>query len=320
MPPGGTVKQVAVQRTRVGHRYRWEALITIEANYERSDTEAKGVVGVDIGWRIEPDGQRVATHDSAKESFVLRTDTLDAFLYSDAVRGTRDQVFDDAKAYAKQAGIPGAEHATQWKDKSRMHRLAKTTNNLGLAWWVQVDKHLEDIECGVRARAMRRRLDAYRVYADGLAKRYQIVALEDMPMQDWVGEGETHARERRRSVAALSLLQGVIIQRVGPSRIDWVPCAYTTMTCALCGVPRKERVGAAPFWTCECGEVHHQDENAAEVIRLDSERWIGDGNPPRARKRKPKTKKGKEVAAAGKPTEEGSTEGTSREPCAEAAE
>lgn len=321
LPPDGVVKQVAVQRIRAGHRFRWEALITIEARLERLDATACGVVGVDVGWRNEGElGQRVATWDASDDADVLRIDTLDSFLYSDDVRGTRDRCFDEAKAYAQENGVPGAEHAKMWKDKARLVRVAGKIGNLGLAWWVEVDRHLEDIECGVRVKAMRRRLDAYRRFADALARRYEVVALEDMPMQDWVGEGETSRRERRRSAAALSLLQGTLADRFGPTRTDWVPCAYTTMTCAACQVTRTERVGAAAYWTCSCGKEHHQDANASEVIRQDSERWLGGGNPPRARSRKARKKLRKEEKGDAKRTTEKASEDTARKEVSEAAE
>lgn len=333
-PEGAIVKQVAVQRTRNGHRYRWEALITITYEAAARDLDASGVVGIDIGWRREEEEgkTRVATHDgsimglcpkphpdhenenqtsaslsplrdsprtrahsleirSQVDQGFLTIDTIDAFLYCDSVRSIRDQNFDLAKEYAARMELPGADHARQWRNKARLVRVAAKTNELGVSWWVERDKHLEDIEVGVRAHAIHRRLDAFRRYADDLAKRYRIVALEDMPMADWVGEGDTHAHERRRSAAALYLLQLAIVQRFGDERVDWVPAAYTTMTCASCGLVRQDSVGPAVMWVCACGVEHHQDENAAVNIRENCERWIGSGNPVRARKRKAKKEK-----------------------------
>lgn len=293
LPRGGTVKQVAVQRIRVGHRYRWEALVTVAFDAGERDRDAGGCVGVDIGWRVMPDGQRVAMavgSDGHVEE--LRIDTLAAFEYADAVRGTRDKHFDEAKAHAADAGH--APHARLWRDKERMRSLARRAGDIGLAWWHERDKHLEDIECGVRMRAQRRRLDVFRVFADRLAKRYRIAAMEDMPMGDFVGEAETHAKERKRSTAALYMLQQTILHRFGAARVDWVPARDTTRTCSSCGGVRSEGVGSALHWTCaDCGVEHDQDENAARVICSIGERWSGAGNPPRARKRKASKGKGK---------------------------
>lgn len=287
LPEGGMIKQIAVQRVRTGHRFAWEALITVCSEPVVRDVDASGVVGVDIGWRSEEGGQRVATHDGSSDRGVLITDTLRSFLYSDAVRSTRDSIFEDVKDYARKSGLPGAEHAHLWRDKDRVHRLERSTRDFGLYWWRERDRHLEDIECGVRSRAIRRRLDMYRVYADRLAKRFRYVALEDMPMSTWVGSAETGPLERRRSTAALGLLQTIIAQRFGLDRVDWVPAAFTSMTCSDCGYVRDEAVGPQAEWCCvSCGVVHHQDENAATVIRQTSERWLDAGNPPRARKRK----------------------------------
>jgi hypothetical protein len=292
-----------MQRVRVGHRFRWEALVTIafdEASRRaESDAGAAGVVGVDVGWRAEgPRRQRVATHAGSDGGRgVLTIDVLDAFEYADGVRSIRDGVFDDAKDHVVREAIPGGEHARLWRDKERMVRLAERTGRLGPAWWYKVDKHLEDIECGVRTRAIRRRLDAFRVYADRLARRYRILVLEDMPMSAWVGEAETSARERRRSTAALSLLQDALAHRFGPDRVHWEPSMHTTRRCSECGFVQPEGAGPAAEMVCaSCGVVHHQDENAAENLRQLGERWIDGGNPPRARSRRAPRGRGKKGA------------------------
>jgi hypothetical protein len=318
LPPDAVVKQVAVQRTRNGHRFRWDATITIAYEDTRDDSSATGVVGVDIGWCYASlFGTRAATDSAGGEAL---SDTRESFEYADAVRGTRDRYFDAVKKYVKGAGLEGAEHAHLWKNKARMHNLAKRTADLGPAWWAYRDRHLEDIECGVRSRAVRRRTDTYRRYADSLAKRFRVVALEDMPMLDWVGEGKTHAKERKRSMAALSELQNAIVQRFGPGRVDWVPCAYTSRTCSACGVD-SGLLKPQEFWTCTaCGAVHQRDYNAAVNIRANSERWIGAGNPVRARKRKAKKGKGKGKADAIRTIGEGPIVATPREPLSNAAE
>lgn len=323
LPEGAIVKQVAVQRIRYGHRFRWEALVTVsfEDRREARDPDARGVVGIDVGWRSEGDDVRVATSDGDRGVEALLIDTLEAFDYANAVRSIRDLTFDAAKDYVHREGLPGAEHANLWRDKDRMRRLARRTGALGPVWWVERDKHLEDIEQGVRRRAILRRLDAYRVFADGLAKRYRTVALEDMPMLDWVGEADAARIERQRSAAAIYLLQQAIAHRFGPERVDWMPAAGTSTRCSECGVDRGQPVGPTVHWTCaSCGVVHHQDENAARNIRLDCERWIDEGKPVRARTRK--SSKRKEVRrgdgiATG--TERGMVV-TAREPSSEAAE
>jgi len=300
-PDGAVVKQVAVQRTRSGHRFRWEALVTIEFEPDRKKDIGLGIVGVDVGWRRNGElGMLVATYDGEENGVVdvgsLHIDTIRAFQYSDSIRSIRDVNFDEAKRHVSEAQLPGAQHALRWKDKERMRRIALTTQDLGALWWRERDRHLEDIEAGVRDRAIRRRLDAYQRFADALARKYRYVALEDMPMQAWVGEGDTASLERWRSSAAIHILQTVILQRFGAARVDWLPSAFTTMTCSSCGLIRAEKVGPALRWKCECGAEHHQDENAARVLRYQSERWIGDGNPPRARTRKVSKRKEKKNA------------------------
>lgn len=285
-PEGAVVKQVAVQCIRQGHRLRWEALVTLAFDVECHDTEARGVVGIDIGWRVEREKQRVATYSSKEDVGALFIDALESFEYADAIQAVRDLNFDEAKAYVKSVGLPGTEHAPLWRDKARMVRLAAKTEDLGPVWWRERDKHLEDIESAARGKAVRRRLDVYRCYADRLAKRYAVVALEDMAMSDWVGEGETHAKERRRSTAALFLLQMTIAARFGPARTCWVPAMNTSRTCSSCGEVRATPIGKEVHWKCECGALHHQDENAAKIIRAMGERWMDEGNAFGARKRK----------------------------------
>ena len=337
LPVGAVIKQISVQRTRSGHRFQWDAVFTIsvpEAHRntrsrgrppQSADSGTSGVVGIDIGWRREGSkGLRVATHNSVSGSDVLYIDTLEAFLYTDSVRAIRDQTFDDAKEYAAESGHPGTSHARLWRDKERMRRLAVTpagSGDLGVIWWRERDKHLEDIECGVRGRAIRRRLNVYRVYADKLAKKYACVALEDMPMGDFVGESETHARERVRASASLYLLQNTIAARFGPERTYWIPCAKTSMTCSDCGEVRKEKLGPESHWTCaSCQTTHHQDENAAKVIRKICESRIAAGEAATARSRKAKTKQQKTWAAGIATGDQRGMTVTSRESSSQAAE
>lgn len=297
-PEDAIVKQVAVQCTRTGHRFRWTAIVTLCYEKVRERSYAPGsVVAVDIGWRNEAErGLRVATHDAADDTGELFVDVLtdstnahgkrmSDFLRSDSVRAIRDDLFDIAKEYVTEKELPGAEFARLWKNKDRLRRLLPLQDE-EVQRWHERDKHLEDIECGQRSRGIRRRLDSFRRYADKLAKAYQYLALEDMPIEKWVGKGATRKLERQRSAAALGLLQLILIQRFGADRVDWVPSTYSSTTCSECGVVRSESVGPAVYWQCECGKEHHQDVNAARILRARCERWIGEENPLRARKRK----------------------------------
>lgn len=297
MPESGTVKAVAVQRIRVGHRYRWEALITVEmADVSRADVGARGVVGVDLGWRWVGDGkQRVAVYSSDEELGELSVDALGSFEYSDAVRGFRDRDFDAAKGYAADSGV--APHARRLKAKAHLHEVARRSGDLGLAMWRERDRHLEDISEGVRARAIRRRRDAYRVFADRLARTYRYIALEALNASDFVGKADTHSMERRRSVAALSELQGAIQHRFGPGRVCWVDPAYTSRTCHSCGAVAPP-LGAVQRWICaSCFASHDRDENAAVNIRRACEQLLDAKKPlgarPSERKENAKRKTGK---------------------------
>ena len=301
-PPGAVIKGVVVQAVRHGHAWAWEALFTIAFDAAPRDLNtASGGVAVDIGWRKEgPEAWRVATHygvgdDGSTTKGLLLIDTLAAFEFADSVRGFRDDLFNQACSYAATSGLEGGEHAKQWRNKSRLARLSlRHPTDLGLAWWRERDKHLESIEVAARTKAVRRRLDAFRAYADGLAEQFQWIALEDMPMADWVGEGETSARERSRSSAGLYLLQQAILHRFGADRVRWVPARDSTRTCAHCHAVHPVSVGAAPTWTCEgCHREHHQDENAA-IILFERGRGSGEAGSARTRKaKKPKAKKSK---------------------------
>lgn len=336
-PPGAKLKQVAVQRVRRGHRFVWEALFTLtfEEQNER-DHDARGIVGIDVGWRLEArDRLRVATHNGQRslhdvpEAGALFLDTVDALEYADSVESFRDQAFNAAKAFAQDAGIAGAEHAKQWQNFERLHRLALLERdkrlpgggNVGLPLWRERDKHLEDIASGVRGKALRRRKDSFAVYADVLAKKFRYVVLEDMPMADWVGQQDDAHRERIRSAAAVSFLQMAILHRFGPDRVHWEKAEGSTRTCAICGTVRPTSVGPAPLWECEgCGASHHQDENAAVVLRKRGEGWIDGGNPPGARTRKMKVSLKKKKGASQKGDMRSNEEGTSREALDMAAE
>lgn len=323
-PVDAIVKRVAMLRVRVGQRFRWKLLVTV--NYEDTCTDmpvsteglaaaassGPSVVGIDLGWRREkppaeggeryfPAGQqnaidvrsgppmRVATWNGqtgeSVDAGAIVSDALSLFTYADAVHGTRDDHFNLVKEYIKKEQLPGWQHVHAWKSKDRVRRLAaKLPMDLGLAMWCARDKHLEDIESARRALAIDRRKDLMRSTAARLARRYRYVALEDMAMSKFVGKAETHSAERRRSMASLAEWQKTLAARFGPERTVWVPAALTTMTCSACAHVREKPVGVAARWTCDgCGADHHQDENAAIVIRQWAEQWLVQGKPPRAR-------------------------------------
>lgn len=112
LPVGARVKYVTVQLQRVGPlsanagRYngeRWTAQITLELPETGAAraAPASGRVGVDLGWRVLPDGLRVGYavgSDERRLALRVPPETLRRLAKADELRGIRDRDFNVIKA------------------------------------------------------------------------------------------------------------------------------------------------------------------------------------------------------------------------------
>ena len=157
LPADAAIKRVHLLRERMADRERWKVQFTVETAEVKRAPAGHGTVAVDIGWRVMPEGLRVAfwhddtllagsseTRDADGNGgqFVLDHALLSALTKADSLRSIRDRNLDDLKAALVPAvrtllaGLPASETdrvgflldaATMhlWKAPARFAALAK---------------------------------------------------------------------------------------------------------------------------------------------------------------------------------------------------
>lgn len=296
MPSDANIKWVHLLRRRVGTHDRWQVQFVLSraSGWADPDRSISGSVGIDVGWRMRPDG-------SLRVAYWLGSDGAEGELSLDAhwVRGMRkvedihsirakllNTLRDDFCAQRKVAGEAwpawlreATETAHAWRSEARFAalaikwRTARWDGDAGvftlIEEWRKRDKHLLEYEANLRDKLQARRLDSYRVFAAMIRRRYAKIIVEKLDLRDFhvlpepedAKAPESAARKHTRD-AALSILRDPLI-RAGAVE---VPPEYTTKDCASCG-SREVVDGAVLVHTCSrCGEVWDQDRNAARNL------------------------------------------------------
>lgn len=129
----------------------------------------------------------------------------------------------------------------------------------------------------IRDREVQRRNDATHKASAVLAAENDLVVFEDLEIQNMIrsAKGTEDAPGRNvaqktglnRSIAAQAW--GDVKKKTGDkTRVEVVPAAYSSQTCAECGhVDKASRVSQALFCCTNCGHEDNADRNAARVIR-----------------------------------------------------
>lgn len=297
LPEGCRVQWVYLLRTRIGVHWKWavELVVAREGGFAKPDTAADGAAGVDLGWRLVPEGLRVAYwvgDDGAEGSLVLPQALLDRERKVRELQSIRQVNFEAMRdglwIWAQgQRAVPewlGARlaHLRQWKSSGWLARVA-------LAWrgqrfvgdeeiyedleaWRKQDKHLLSWESHQRARDRRQRNELYRRFAAQMRRRYRTLRLEDtdfralarqpMPEADAVSGA---VREYRMFAAVGRLREWLVESAAVVERID---TAHSTQRCTRCAVPEPPattRQDTEPLiLTCPaCGHREDQDRRAA---------------------------------------------------------
>jgi len=300
LPPDGRVKRVIVQRRRVGAHEEWSVVFSCEADYRRIDNARDGVVGLDIGWRMRPDGQiRVgawAGSDGQRGEVLLPPRLITAMSKPDELRSVRDKAFDRARAELKQwiqqaPYVPTwmrerAQWVDRWKSPGRLAGIVRTWAGLRfegdreiydrMEAWRYHDFHLWNWECHQRETSKRWLKDFYRVVARDLARRYERLVIEEFDLRPLARRPmvEDHDPTHRltnatRHLVAPSMLRECAMQAF--STVEQVDATNTTRACRHCGTINSWNAAEEVTHQCvSCGAVWDQDDNAADNIRMRS--------------------------------------------------
>ena len=310
LPPNGRVLGAKIVVRQEATRLDYSLQITVEEPAATVRPVApKTAIGIDLGWRWQ-DAVRVAyTVDGRGRHgpVSLANDVAGAIEHANStIRAIRGKNFDaavtDLADWIAAHEVPewlrvASVGLRQWRRPGKLaavlvgHRaLADLPVVPGwrdrrfrgddgivsaLEAWRRQDAHLWTWEHHERRKALARRLEAYRIWAAGIARDHSLVCLEDFdlramarkPTMEQEGEYDDLARAQR-IVSAPSLLRGAVINACASrgTRLVKVPCEGTTITCHACHA--ETRWDAAKYLShrCECGAVWDQDYNAAVNI------------------------------------------------------
>jgi ssDNA-binding Zn-finger/Zn-ribbon topoisomerase 1 len=297
LPDDAVIKWIRVHRHKIGTHYKWKAQFIIETNIKKS-SPTKDKVGIDLGWRVRPDGFRVAYWFDGENSgeLIIPKNLIDRWKKTEDLRSIRDMHFNQIKnvlcVARKERILPEwfmsyTEHIYAWRSTTKMSTLAfkwrnaRFTNDEELydqiETWRKKDKHLYDWECHQRENVLLSRREIYRLFAIKMCE-YKHIHIEDMDMRDFTelpgkdDKPDTYvekAARPNRFKSALSELRSELTTaaKAHGSIIVKVASEYTTMECAECG-HIEEFDAAKSIWnTCpKCKNTWDQDENAAKNI------------------------------------------------------
>jgi putative transposase len=130
----------------------------------------------------------------------------------------------------------------------------------------------------LKTREADRRKDWAEKVSTGLARRFDVIRVEDLKIAGMTRSAKGTAEKPGRNVAAKAALNreisrsgwGLLLRRLedkAPGRVEKVPPAYTSQRCSACGhVDARSRESQARFKCTACGFALNADVNAARNI------------------------------------------------------
>jgi len=291
LPDDAQIKWVHLIRRRLATHHEWSInFVVSKPSWPKLDQAESGSVGIDVGWRMKPDGSlRVAYwvgSDGIEGELSLPADWLDRMGKTRAIQSVRDQNFDSAHSalvsWLKTATIPAwmsekTHTIRQWESQARLAALViqwRTNRFAGdeemfvvLEAWRKRDRHLYEYQENLRDKLIGRRTDLYRVFAAKMRRTYATAMMESLDLRDFhvlpnpeEKPEEAAVREHTRDSCLSSLFQFV---SESMRKTIKVPAENTTKLCPKCGhlgeFPREPLIRTCPL----CGDKDDQDRVAA---------------------------------------------------------
>jgi len=294
--PGSLIKWVTLSRhirpgRRPHHRPAWDSpfsrnrfdytiSLTAETPVPKIDVSGRPSIGIDVGWRVVPEGLRVATwRDSVgrRGELVLPAIMLQAHehsraIISDAHRYTLDFISRLTEPRLLEALAPTRD-VVGWKVNVLMEAFDQIEDLRPLlAEWRSRYLHLHRYSRGIVRRSIAQRLDIYRNFAKRISDQYGELYLEQFDLSEMAEMVDTSVPEeverifkRNRAIAGISILRGVLENKM--QTLLKVPAEYTTRTCECCGHVNQWGSQSPLLLTCRnCGVTWDQDHNASANI------------------------------------------------------
>jgi putative transposase len=130
----------------------------------------------------------------------------------------------------------------------------------------------------LKAREADRRKDWAERASTGIARRFDVIRVEDLPIRNMTRSAKGTRQDPGRGVRAKAGLNrgilrsgwGLLVRRLGdkaPGRVQKVSAAFTSQRCSACGqVDPRSRESQARFVCTACGYACNADVNAARNI------------------------------------------------------
>jgi hypothetical protein len=297
LPENASIRSASAICEKVGNRERWRLLVTVaQPDHESRQGPA---VAVDLGWRLLPDGLRVAYWEDElgdHGQLLLEPAVLWQFSKLNDLRSIQDQHLRAAlnvvgpwlKEHELNAGMD-LSHVGEWRKPWRLlrlyrawkdHRVEGDASAFGaLVVWKERHDHLHEWEANLRDQVIRHRKEIYRRFVASLLSTHGRVFLEDLQIRSMarkeLPEENLHSYSgSMRVVAAVSLLGRMFDEHGDCVRVS---AQHTTRHCSWCGHAKEWDAAENIMHRCEgCGRLFDQDQNAARnVLR----RGLGDAVP-----------------------------------------
>lgn len=293
LPKEGVIRSASIIREKVGVSFRHRLLLTVKEPASPMMEQRAEAVGIDAGWRVTPEGLRVAYWcgtDGSGGSLILPNSDLAAFKRIDslqvAIRSAHDQVRSFLDVYSRSRPMPEllaahveaavSSHSPQallelfgeWKT----HRFSGDANGFKVvADWKKQHVHLWTWQVNLRDQLIRRRRELYRCFAAKLARRFRNAFLNDIALRriaarPIAGIQSVPAQRHYRFIAAVSTLFRILqeaFEKLGGSAVR-IKIENATMACHSCGALDDWSPASTLMHRCSnCGLEWDQDFNAA---------------------------------------------------------
>jgi hypothetical protein len=293
LPEHGVIRSVSFDRERIGLNFRHRLLFTVREPAFPEGPKSEKAVGLDLGWRVTPDGLRVAYwcgEDGSSGALVVPVSDLAAFkkigslepiivsLHSSAVSFLRGFLSAHSVPTALKESASTAIASSSPRALLRFFEMWQTHRFEGdksafdvLQQWHKQHVHLWTWQANLRDQMIRRRRELYRRFAADLASRYGRMFVNDIPLRrrtirPTAVETLIPAQRQHRFIAALSVLYR-ILQHAFEKRdgiVMRLKCKGATKSCHFCGALDDWNPASTLMHTCSnCGQTWDQDFNAA---------------------------------------------------------
>ncbi|WP_336492041.1 hypothetical protein [Methylobacterium nigriterrae] len=299
IPNDCLVKEVVVTRRKVAGRWNWTAVFicTRARKHHEADIGAKKTAAVDIGWRLVPEGIRVATilrSDGASKFIHLPRDFIEGFAFADELR---EKLFNHRRKmlnFLKSLDLKDAPSSLAIHIEAATRSpatLASRSAHLLQAWresswrpeaseqlssWRRDDRKLYLWEANHRKKLIGRRTNYYQIISRDIAQYASQILLNRLPIGELVKKNSREISQNYypraagwyRTIAAPSDLVHWIVHQCAKARTQIRHIVSNgPAPCPSCGSLSRLSRGDVLHQVCaDCNRSWDQDLATCEAM------------------------------------------------------